>query len=111
MNFCSRDPEWADVKLAQANYLLSRLAQFKTLVSERYECMPEVIVAGDFNSTPGDKVSSICRILTGRFLRFCFPSAFVMFISCLTLALVLNVRCSVEVIPIAELVLSLINPA
>ncbi|XP_057448796.1 carbon catabolite repressor protein 4 homolog 4 isoform X2 [Lotus japonicus] len=50
------DPEWADVKLAQANYLLSRLAQFKTLVSERYECMPEVIVAGDFNSTPGDKV-------------------------------------------------------
>ncbi|KAJ1396857.1 Endonuclease/exonuclease/phosphatase [Sesbania bispinosa] len=50
------DAEWADVKLAQAKYLLSRLAQFKTLVSNRYECTPEVIVAGDFNSTPGDMV-------------------------------------------------------
>ncbi|KAF7828475.1 carbon catabolite repressor protein 4-like protein 4 isoform X1 [Senna tora] len=50
------DPEWADVKLAQAKYLLSRLSQFKTLVSERFECTPEVIVAGDFNSTPGDMV-------------------------------------------------------
>ncbi|ESW30094.1 hypothetical protein PHAVU_002G124000 [Phaseolus vulgaris] len=50
------DPEWADVKLAQAKYLLSRLEKFKTLVSDRYECIPEVIVAGDFNSTPGDTV-------------------------------------------------------
>ncbi|KAK7309468.1 hypothetical protein RJT34_06221 [Clitoria ternatea] len=50
------DPEWADVKLAQAKYLLSRLAKFKKLVSDRYECIPEVIVAGDFNSTPGDMV-------------------------------------------------------
>ncbi|XP_020236213.1 carbon catabolite repressor protein 4 homolog 4 isoform X1 [Cajanus cajan] len=50
------DPEWADVKLAQARYLLSRLAKFKTLVSDRYGCIPEVIVAGDFNSTPGDMV-------------------------------------------------------
>ncbi|KAG6687568.1 hypothetical protein I3842_11G078400 [Carya illinoinensis] len=50
------DPEWADVKLAQAKYLLSRLAQFKELVSNRLECIPSVIVAGDFNSTPGDKV-------------------------------------------------------
>ncbi|WJX61466.1 poly(A)-specific ribonuclease [Trifolium repens] len=50
------DPEWADVKLAQAKYLLSRLAQFKTLVSDKYECTPEVIVAGDFNSQPGDMV-------------------------------------------------------
>ncbi|XP_027360452.1 carbon catabolite repressor protein 4 homolog 4 isoform X2 [Abrus precatorius] len=50
------DPEWADVKLAQAKYLLSRLAKFKTLVSDRYECTPEVIVAGDFNSMPGDMV-------------------------------------------------------
>ncbi|RDX78590.1 Carbon catabolite repressor protein 4-like 4 [Mucuna pruriens] len=56
LNFCPRDPEWADVKLAQAKYLLSRLAKFKTLVSERLECIPEVIVAGDFNSTPGDMV-------------------------------------------------------
>ncbi|KAG5013697.1 hypothetical protein AAZX31_09G198100 [Glycine max] len=50
------DPEWADVKLAQAKYLLSRLAKFKTLISDRYECIPEVILAGDFNSMPGDMV-------------------------------------------------------
>ncbi|CAJ1930868.1 unnamed protein product [Sphenostylis stenocarpa] len=50
------DPEWADVKLAQAKYLLSRIEKFKTLVSDRYECIPEVIVAGDFNSMPGDMV-------------------------------------------------------
>ncbi|XP_022140802.1 carbon catabolite repressor protein 4 homolog 4 [Momordica charantia] len=50
------DPEWADVKLAQAKYLLSRLARFRTLVSEKFECKPSVLLAGDFNSTPGDKV-------------------------------------------------------
>ncbi|XP_068637233.1 carbon catabolite repressor protein 4 homolog 4 [Aristolochia californica] len=50
------DPEWADVKLAQAKYLLWRLAQFKALVSDKYSCAPSVIVTGDFNSTPGDKV-------------------------------------------------------
>ncbi|KAL4601917.1 hypothetical protein ACB092_10G016600 [Castanea dentata] len=50
------DPKWADVKLDQAKYLLSRLALFRTLVSNRLECMPSVVVAGDFNSTPGDKV-------------------------------------------------------
>ncbi|KAG5069539.1 hypothetical protein JHK85_001916 [Glycine max] len=51
-----KDPDWADVKLAQAKYLLSRIAKFKTLISDRYECIPEVILAGDFNSTPGDMV-------------------------------------------------------
>ncbi|KAK1554674.1 hypothetical protein Q3G72_015675 [Acer saccharum] len=50
------DPELADVKLAQAKYLLSRLAQFKTLVSDKFKCLPSVIVAGDFNSVPNDKV-------------------------------------------------------
>ncbi|KAI3517096.1 hypothetical protein L1887_16303 [Cichorium endivia] len=50
------DPEWADVKLAQAKYLLSRVANFKKLVSEKFECTPSVIVTGDFNSVPGDKV-------------------------------------------------------
>ncbi|KAM2020303.1 hypothetical protein EV2_023790 [Malus domestica] len=50
------DPSWADVKLAQAKYLVSRLAQFKTLISDRFECTPSLIVAGDFNSVPGDKV-------------------------------------------------------
>ncbi|KAL4348850.1 hypothetical protein GQ457_17G019440 [Hibiscus cannabinus] len=50
------DPKLADVKLAQANYLLARLAQFKTLVAARFECTPTVILCGDFNSTPADKV-------------------------------------------------------
>ncbi|KAK9120346.1 hypothetical protein Syun_017963 [Stephania yunnanensis] len=50
------DPEWADVKLAQAKYLLLRLAQFKAIVSNKFDCTPSVIVCGDFNSTPGDKV-------------------------------------------------------
>lgn len=61
INFCPRDPEWADVKVAQAKYLLSRLAKFKTLVSDRYECIPEVIAAGDFNSTPGDMVLAFLK--------------------------------------------------
>ncbi|XP_057479043.1 carbon catabolite repressor protein 4 homolog 4 isoform X1 [Actinidia eriantha] len=50
------DPNWADVKLAQAKYLMARLAEFRTLVSDKFECSPSVFVAGDFNSTPGDKV-------------------------------------------------------
>lgn len=50
------NPAWADVKLAQAKYLLLRLTRFKNRVSERFSCNPLVIVAGDFNSTPGDEV-------------------------------------------------------
>ncbi|XP_042405865.1 carbon catabolite repressor protein 4 homolog 4-like isoform X1 [Zingiber officinale] len=50
------DPNWIDVKLAQAKYLLSRLSQFKELVSTKFTCTPSVLVAGDFNSTPGDEV-------------------------------------------------------
>ncbi|KAG2315026.1 hypothetical protein Bca52824_018148 [Brassica carinata] len=52
------DPELADVKLAQGKYLLSRLSQFKTLISDEYECTPSLLLAGDFNSVPGDKVYS-----------------------------------------------------
>jgi len=52
------DPELADVKLAQAKYLLSRLAQFKTLISDEFECTPSLLLAGDFNSIPGDMVYS-----------------------------------------------------
>ncbi|CAN8303743.1 unnamed protein product [Cochlearia groenlandica] len=52
------DPELADVKLAQAKYLLSRLSQFKTLISDEFECTPSLLLAGDFNSIPGDKVYS-----------------------------------------------------
>ncbi|KAL8170534.1 hypothetical protein V2J09_022338 [Rumex salicifolius] len=50
------DPKWADVKLAQAKYLLSRLARFKMTIAERFNYKPSLIVTGDFNSTPGDKV-------------------------------------------------------
>ncbi|KAL5701563.1 poly(A)-specific ribonuclease [Ranunculus cassubicifolius] len=50
------DPEWADVKLAQAEYLLLRLSQFKDIVSNNFDCCPSIIVCGDFNSIPGDKV-------------------------------------------------------
>ncbi|KAG6389626.1 hypothetical protein SASPL_151098 [Salvia splendens] len=50
------DPEWADVKIAQVKYLLSRLAEFKMLVAKKFDCSPSLIVAGDFNSTPGDQV-------------------------------------------------------
>ncbi|KAL0330974.1 UNVERIFIED_CONTAM: Carbon catabolite repressor protein 44 [Sesamum angustifolium] len=50
------DPEWADVKIAQAKYLLSRLAGFKDLVSDKFDCSPPIILSGDFNSVPGDQV-------------------------------------------------------
>ncbi|MBA0563661.1 hypothetical protein Golob_008633 [Gossypium lobatum] len=56
------DPRLADVKLAQAQYLLARLAQFKTLVTDRFECTPSLILTGDFNSTPG-QASTVCNIL------------------------------------------------
>ncbi|KAK4389093.1 Carbon catabolite repressor protein 44 [Sesamum angolense] len=50
------DPEWADVKIAQAKYLLSRLVGFKDLVSDKFDCSPPIILSGDFNSVPGDQV-------------------------------------------------------
>ncbi|PWA90385.1 DNAse I-like superfamily protein [Artemisia annua] len=60
LSLCLKDsiwgPEWADVKLAQAKYLLSRVAQFKKMVSEKFECTPSLLIAGDFNSVPRDKV-------------------------------------------------------
>ncbi|MCL7044739.1 hypothetical protein MKW94_009956 [Papaver nudicaule] len=50
------DPEWTDVKLAQVKYLLSRLARFKEVASNKFGCTSSVVLCGDFNSTPGDKV-------------------------------------------------------
>ncbi|KAE8813284.1 carbon catabolite repressor protein 44-like [Hordeum vulgare] len=50
------DPEWIDVKLAQAKYLLSKVSEFEKIISNKFTCKPSVIIAGDFNSTPGDKV-------------------------------------------------------
>ncbi|MBA0834966.1 hypothetical protein Goarm_007280 [Gossypium armourianum] len=62
------DPRLADVKLAQAEYLLARLAQFKTLVTDRFECTPpSLILTGDFNSTPG-QVSYVFRFFSILFL-------------------------------------------
>lgn len=58
-----RDPELADVKLAQAKHLLARLTRFRTQVSDTFECNPPVMVAGDFNSTPGDKVRAVLSLL------------------------------------------------
>ncbi|KAG2304159.1 hypothetical protein Bca52824_032810 [Brassica carinata] len=58
------DPELADVKLAQAKYLLSRLAQFKKLISDEFECTPSLLLSGDFNSIPGDKV--YCYLVSGN---------------------------------------------
>nr|GEY50806.1 carbon catabolite repressor protein 4 homolog 4 isoform X1 [Tanacetum cinerariifolium] len=37
-------------------YLLSRVAQFKKMVSEKFGCTPSLLLARDFNSVPGDKV-------------------------------------------------------
>ena len=45
---CCRDLEWADVKLAQAKYLLSILDLFRTLVSNRLECTPSVVPSTRF---------------------------------------------------------------
>ncbi|VAH06987.1 unnamed protein product [Triticum turgidum subsp. durum] len=51
-----QDPEWIDVKLAQAKYLLSKVSEFEKIIANKFTCKPSVIIAGDFNSTPGDKV-------------------------------------------------------
>nr|POF20801.1 isoform 3 of carbon catabolite repressor protein 4 like 4 [Quercus suber] len=45
------DPEWADVKLAQAKYLLSRLALFRTLVSNRLEFY-QYLISGNSQLAP-----------------------------------------------------------
>ncbi|KAG0459348.1 hypothetical protein HPP92_022476 [Vanilla planifolia] len=50
------DPAWVDVKVAQVKYLLSRLSIFEEVIRDKYSCKPSVVIAGDFNSTPGDEV-------------------------------------------------------
>eukprot|EP00249_Psilotum_nudum_P005767 c19190_g1_i1 orf=281-1489(-) len=50
------DPDLADVKLAQAKYLVSCVCDFKETVAREFCCTPPLIICGDFNSTPGDKV-------------------------------------------------------
>lgn len=51
------------MKLAQAKYLSSQVAKFKKMVSEKFECKPSVIITGDFNSIPGDKVMVIYSLV------------------------------------------------
>ncbi|KAJ3681584.1 hypothetical protein LUZ60_014157 [Juncus effusus] len=53
------DPEWADVKLAQVKYLLSRVSKFRENISRELSINTNklpVIITGDFNSIPGDQV-------------------------------------------------------
>ncbi|XP_024526877.1 carbon catabolite repressor protein 4 homolog 4 [Selaginella moellendorffii] len=58
------DPALQDVKLAQAKYLLAKLLQFEKEISQEFNSNPVVLVAGDFNSTPGDRVYNY--ITSGR---------------------------------------------
>ncbi|XP_024538802.1 carbon catabolite repressor protein 4 homolog 4 [Selaginella moellendorffii] len=58
------DPALQDVKLAQAKYLLAKLSQFEKEISQEFNSNPVVLVAGDFNSTPGDRVYNY--ITSGR---------------------------------------------
>eukprot|EP00245_Coleochaete_scutata_P004697 TRINITY_DN1753_c1_g1_i1.p1 TRINITY_DN1753_c1_g1~~TRINITY_DN1753_c1_g1_i1.p1 ORF type:complete len:392 (-),score=44.80 TRINITY_DN1753_c1_g1_i1:60-1235(-) len=50
------DPELADVKLAQARHLVSSLEDFQHQLGATSARPIPVIVGGDFNSQPGDKV-------------------------------------------------------
>lgn len=58
-----RNPEWTAVKLAQAKYFLSRVAELKKMVSEKFKCTPSVLIAGDFNSVPGSLVHLLSFLL------------------------------------------------
>eukprot|EP00250_Pteridium_aquilinum_P005902 c15920_g1_i2 orf=371-895(+) len=50
------DPDWADVKLAQAKHLLARVSRFQSLLVTKLKSEIPVVVCGDFNSMPGDQV-------------------------------------------------------
>lgn len=50
------DPAWADVKLAQAKYLLLCLSDYQRTLSEKFNSAPVILVTGDFNSQPEDRV-------------------------------------------------------
>ncbi|CAM6049476.1 unnamed protein product [Sphagnum compactum] len=50
------DPEWPDVKLAQACYLLSWLVKFKESIQSKSDSPPLLVITGDYNSLPGDQV-------------------------------------------------------
>lgn len=50
------DPDWADVKLAQAKYLVSCTLKFQIMLEKKFQFKSPVIICGDFNSMPGDQV-------------------------------------------------------
>ncbi|KAI5066267.1 hypothetical protein GOP47_0018891 [Adiantum capillus-veneris] len=52
------DPDWVDVKLAQAKHLVARVSSFQSLLSSKLCIKIPVVICGDFNSTPGDQVYS-----------------------------------------------------
>lgn len=54
-----RDPNWADVKLAQARYFLHSLHAFQEKMKKHGEARIPIIVCGDFNSMPGDTVRTM----------------------------------------------------
>ena len=55
------------VKLAHAQCPLSGLALLKTAVSDKFECMPSVLMAGSFSLTPGDVVHQ--NLISGNSLE------------------------------------------
>ena len=64
------DPKYADVKLAQARRVLGEVELF--LESNSLGSSVPVIVAGDYNSTPGSEVhSTMLRGFGGKQLRSC----------------------------------------
>lgn len=58
----TRDPEWADVKLAQARYLLLQIVKFQQGLCSKLDSNPLLLVCGDYNSTPGDQVRLLSKI-------------------------------------------------
>ena len=53
-----------DVKLAQANYLIKCVLDFQNKLENNLNVKIPVIICGDFNSTPGDKVErdTVCIV-------------------------------------------------
>ena len=60
------------MKLAQAKYFLSRVAEFKKMVSEKFKCTPSVLIVGDFNLVPGSQVhiSFLLAIIGYKIIKF-----------------------------------------
>ncbi|KAH7447330.1 hypothetical protein KP509_01G101600 [Ceratopteris richardii] len=50
------DPDWADVKLAQAKHLVASVSSFRSLLETKLDTNIPVVICGDFNSQPGDQV-------------------------------------------------------